>query len=181
MQVSVRPQLLCFLGDRGGYYRGTNVQDPQIRSWPRAADFSSGLSPPGQRPWHGLHASARAGDHSAQHHCPYWAAGGRGLRGPGSQTRIPVQPSPARSEAWPSPHRRTLWEAVPITSKQGQGGILLTRLPCTSQPGDAGHSLHANATQQVRACQRLHSAAANGQQLLQPPLPSALQLLPPTA
>ena len=83
----------------------------------------------------------------------------------------PVQPVERPGPA--SPSRHTPREAVPITTKEGQEVRSPRGPPGISQPSEAGHTLNANAAQQVRACQRLHSAAANWQRPLQPALPSA--------
>ena len=136
--------------------------------------------------------------YSAQHHCPYRAAGGKGLGGPGSQTSGPARPSlsPKHSTAaWhtpalPRPALTAQQQPSPAWQPVQRPGLLpaegggphhplpgrprrypVDKVACISQPSDAGHSRHADAAQQVRACQRLHSAAANWQQLLQPSCP----------
>ena len=96
----------------------------------------------------------------------------------GTSQHCPGQPSkPSISPAQPSSWFRGLAlsprrEVAPITPLPGRPRRYpVDKVACISQPSDAGPSRHADAAQQVRACQRLHSAAANWQQLLQPPCP----------
>lgn len=111
--------------------------------------------------------------------------------GPGPTQSLPGRPQPttAHSENWTASSQQAhhTEESPHHQGRPGgpgfraSGDVLMTRPPCISQPSDAGCTLNANAAQQVRTCQRLHSAAANWQQPLQPALSSAPQLLLPTA
>lgn len=116
---------------------------------------------------------------------------------PAPRPQHPAQPSPASSPqppAQPSPapapqvaHSKACAISQQIYLRESQEGMVqglkgcpvAKAAPCISQSGDAGHTLHINALQQVRICQRPQSAAANWWPPPQPPLPSALQLLLP--